>query len=100
MYISALMRKWTPFRDHIDVAFLWIKEVGILQYQVEFWDVKPPTCVHEKNFVVVELNDMLPAFYLIAFGALISLSVVLLEIIWKRIAMFVEERNDMKVVIL
>lgn len=79
LYATTVMKKWSPFKDHIDVGYLWILEIGILKYQDEFWAEEKPKCVHETNFAPVGVETLFPAFTILLFFGFFSLIIVNVE---------------------
>lgn len=79
LYCTTVIKKGSVFRDHVDVGFLWLAEIGVLRYLDVFWTEEKPKCLHETDFAQVALPALVPAFKLLLFCCGVSLIVVNIE---------------------
>lgn len=74
-----MIKKWSHFKDHLDVAFLWFAEIGVMRYMDVYWTEEKPKCLHETDFAQVALPALLPAFKFLLFFYGVSLVIVNVE---------------------
>lgn len=88
-----MMKKTTQFKDHIDVGYLWLLEVGLLRYLDMFWAEERPKCVHETDFAPVGIQVLFPAFTFLSFFWGVSLVFVNLEKVWFLVRKNIKKRR-------
>lgn len=83
-YSTTVIRRGSPFKEHVVLAFAWMRETGILKYQQDFWDEGKPLCnLDEIDYTSVGINDVISAYKVLMCGMALSLAALALEIIIK-----------------
>lgn len=82
LYSSTIIRKGSWFKEQIVLAYCWIREVGILKYQENFWSEGKPLCnIDEIVYTPVGLDDVISAYRMLFYGTVLSIVVFAFEIL-------------------
>nr|XP_018908610.1 PREDICTED: glutamate receptor ionotropic, delta-2-like [Bemisia tabaci] len=80
---SIAIPKNSPYDEMLSAGYLLFMERGITHRLDRIWSFGKPACL-ERDFVPVELHDILFAFVALAFGFVVALSSLLVEFSWKK----------------
>lgn len=79
-YTSTVIRKGSPLKEHIAIAYNWMRETGILKYQENFWNGGKPLCnPDEIDYTPVGMEDVASAFNMLLCGIALSLITLVVE---------------------
>ncbi|KAJ4439290.1 hypothetical protein ANN_07411 [Periplaneta americana] len=79
--ICALtVQKGSPLKEHFERSTRWLRESGILDREDKYWIAQFPKCQgHAESFTSVRIQDFYPALLVLAYGAAISVGLLVLE---------------------
>lgn len=81
-YTSTVIRKGSWFKEQIVLAYCWIREVGILKYQHNFWSEEKPLCnLDEIDYTSVSMDEVVSAYKMLLCGMALSIMTLGLEIL-------------------
>jgi uncharacterized BrkB/YihY/UPF0761 family membrane protein len=64
----------------------WIREIGFVDREYKRWYHQKPKCSdNSQGFVSVKIQDFYPALVVLAYGILLSVAVLILEIFYNKI---------------
>ncbi|KAJ4445582.1 hypothetical protein ANN_12263 [Periplaneta americana] len=85
LHISFTAKKGSPYIPHIKERTCWLREVGLVDRENRRWFYQKPKCeTAEQNFVSVGIQDFYPALVVMAYGAVFSIGMLIMEVIYYR----------------
>uniref|UniRef100_A0AAG5D9C2 Ionotropic glutamate receptor L-glutamate and glycine-binding domain-containing protein n=1 Tax=Anopheles atroparvus TaxID=41427 RepID=A0AAG5D9C2_ANOAO len=87
-WMVAIVQKNSPYRDVITYGLRRLNEAGLMQRQRHVWQEPKPKCVRQiaPDDLIVGLDAVVSAFVLLAGGLALSISMLIGEILYRRVA--------------
>ncbi|XP_069704780.1 ionotropic receptor 75a-like [Periplaneta americana] len=86
LQVAFAVPKGSPHREHITRGARWLKESGLSDREYKFWVIQFPKCQgHTESFTSVRIQDFYPALLVLAYGAAISVGILVLEMVYFKI---------------
>uniref|UniRef100_A0A182N213 Ionotropic receptor 75a N-terminal domain-containing protein n=1 Tax=Anopheles dirus TaxID=7168 RepID=A0A182N213_9DIPT len=86
-WMVAIVQKNSPYRDVITYGLRRLNEAGLMQRQRHVWQEPKPKCVRQiaPTDLIVGLDAVVSAFVLLVGGAALSICVLVVEVVCRRI---------------
>uniref|UniRef100_A0A182JEW5 Ionotropic glutamate receptor L-glutamate and glycine-binding domain-containing protein n=1 Tax=Anopheles atroparvus TaxID=41427 RepID=A0A182JEW5_ANOAO len=98
-WMVAIVQKNSPYRDVITYGLRRLNEAGLMQRQRHVWQEPKPKCVRQiaPDDLIVGLDAVVSAFVLLAGGLALSISMLIGEILYRRVAQRCHrQRNEVR----
>ncbi|XP_055708952.1 ionotropic receptor 75a [Phlebotomus papatasi] len=83
-YVEAILPKLSQYREMMKIGFMRLQEVGLVKRALTIYRKEKPECTSGITVFAVGFQAVSSAFYVLIFGMITSIFILIGEILWKR----------------
>lgn len=90
---GIVLRKNSPFRERFSINWFWIREIGLAQRKIKYWEGRRFQCISKTHFDSVGFNYVLSVFLMLIISVPLSVFILCWERFWFECSCFARTKN-------